>query len=226
MNHLISIECCPMDTVNEINLQYEIIDRNTEIYNKLIVKCDSIRTKMNNLKDDSNKMKLLKVRALKYGQLLSVSHTIALDANKLIEIFKIPTFIEYTNRFLSEGKSVVIYVNFIETIDTIVEQLGIECGIHNNKTHKENTDTIFNFITDKCRVIICTVQFANIGGFMFTDTTNGKFPRAVIISGIVPFNTLRKICREGCKTPTTQVIIFCGETAEETIYNKLKTMNS
>jgi hypothetical protein len=215
-----------MDNINEINLQYEIIERNTKLYNILIVKCDSIRTKMNNLTDDPDRMNILKIRALEYGKLLSISRNITLDANKLIEIFKIPIFIAYTNRFLSEGKSVVIYVNFIESIDKIIERLGIGSGIHNNKTHEENTDTIFNFITDKCRVIICTIRFANIGGFMFADTVNGNFPRAIIIPGIVPLNILHKICREGCKTSTTQIIMFCKETVEETIYNNLKIMNS
>lgn len=226
MNHLISLECISMDNINEIKFQYGIINRYTRSYNILFIKYNLIWTKLNNIKNNPQKVKqikLLKEHAFNYKQMLSTVRDNILRAKKRIEIFKVSTFVKYANRSLSEGKSVVIYVNFVESIDIIIEELGIGYGIHNGKTHEENTNAIFNFRLDKVKVIVCTVQFANIGGFMLADTVNGNFPRNVIISGAVLLDILHKICREGCKTPTMQTLMFCEGTVEEEIYNKMKT---
>lgn len=241
MEHTIIAECYAMQNTNEIISQYEIIKENNilsvdanEKLDLLWVEIDKIQEiikennllqvdsgKMQEIEEKLNEVSLLKNDVLKYGQISRIAYDRILCAKTLIEKLKIPEFIEQANKFLSVGKSVVIYVQFAKTLDILAKELNIDCVIYGKKTIKQIGKAIDDFQSDKSRIIICTIKYADAGGFVLNDI-NGKFPRASISSKIISKQVLGRICRAGSKTGTEQIIMFCKDSPEEKMHEKMK----
>ena len=150
-----------------------------------------------------------------------------LRARQKIELLKVQIFIEQTLKYLEYGKSVTIFVNFIETFDALSKQLKLN-NIEYAKVHgKQETDRdneIDKFMSNQVKVIICTIQTGSIG-INLHDTT-GRFPRVSLISpsfsSVDLIQTLGRIYRTGIQTPVLQKIIYCANTYEKIICQKVK----
>jgi hypothetical protein len=145
-------------------------------------------------------------------------------ARQRIEMLKIPCFINLTNEHIKENKSVVLFVNFTNTLKTLSEKLNTQCVIYGEQTLEERDANIDEFNMDKVRICICNIK-AGGAGISLNDTI-GNHPRVSIISPTWSaqdmIQVLGRLHRAKTKTPVQQRIIFCKGTVEDGVCVNIK----
>lgn len=142
-----------------------------------------------------------------------------LRARQHIELVKVPVITELANQYLDEGKSVVIFVNFKDTMDLLIAELGIKCHIRGGQTTAKRDHNIKLFQDNTERIIICMIQSGGVG--ISLHDTDGNYPRVSIISP--PWSAqeltqaLGRISRAGGKSKCLQKLIYCSGCIEERI---------
>ena len=140
-----------------------------------------------------------------------------------IELLKVPIFLELANDGLENNLSVAIFVNFHETLKILADKFNTTCVIHGKKTDKEREDNINSFQNNKSKLIICNIQSG--GKSISLHDTKGGHQRLTIISpsysSIDLIQTLSRCVRAEMKTPVIQKIIFCANTIEEKVCEKI-----
>lgn len=141
-----------------------------------------------------------------------------------LEIIRIPIILEQAEEAIDNGYSVVIFVNYNESMENIAYQLDADCFIHGDQSLEERQACIDDFQSNKKNVIIANIKAGGVG--VSLHDLHGK-PRMSIISptwsGQDLVQCLGRIHRAGAKTPAQQKIIFCANTYEETICEIIKT---
>ena len=150
---------------------------------------------------------------------------------RTVEMLKVPTFVEKTEDLFDEGKSVVIFVNFTETIETIKARLehsrsfrekNLIGYIYGERTQKQRDQDIDAFLADRKRVMLVNLACAESIGLH--DIT-GRYPRATLInpsfSAIKVLQSMGRCHRQGGRSKTIQFFIFASGTYEDTICNKI-----
>lgn len=127
-----------------------------------------------------------------------------------IEFRKVPIFIEQAQLYLDEGKSIVIFVNYLDTFHLLAEELGIKCKIYGAQTMEERQEAIDLFQSNQERIIICQIRAGGVG--ISLHDLKGDHPRVSLINfpdtATDLLQALGRIYRSGAKTPTLQRIIF------------------
>ena len=182
------------NTEEEIQAQYEIIYENME----------ELKGKAKN--DKENPL----VRTLR--------------AHQKIELLKIKTIVELANDFLHEGFSVVIFVNFTQTLKTLSKLLFTTCLIYGEQSDMERQTNIDLFQENKEKLILCNIKAGGVG--ISLHDVYGGHKRVSIISpcwsAIDLTQALGRIHRAGGKTKSLQRIVYCANTVEERIAEKLE----
>ena len=144
-------------------------------------------------------------------------------ARQKIELLKIPTFIDLTKQYLDNKFSIVIFVNFRKTLESLSKYLNTDCTIHGNQTISERENNINKFLENKEKVILCNIKAGGVG-INLQDKTGG-FPRISLISPTWSSTELKqclgRIHRADSKSSTLQRIICCSNTVEEKICDRL-----
>lgn len=134
-----------------------------------------------------------------------------------IELLKINTIANMATDYIKKNKSVVIFVNFTNTIMKLKERLNTNCIIWGLQNIQDRNKAIDDFCSDKSRVIICNIK-AGSEGISLHDT-HGKYPRVSIISPTWSaqdlLQALGRIHRAMGKTKCVQEVIYCKNTVEE-----------
>lgn len=145
-------------------------------------------------------------------------------SRQIIELLKIPSFCELINNHLENNFSVVIFVNFTETLNRLATIFKTKSLIHGNQDEKERTKIVDDFQANKTKLIIANIKAGGVG--ISLHDIHGNHPRVSIISPTWSaqdtIQTLGRIHRANGKTPTIQKFIFCAGTLEEHICEKLK----
>jgi hypothetical protein len=140
-------------------------------------------------------------------------------ARQAIEILKVPTFINLIQANRVRGKSVVLFVNFHETLELVARALNVTCVIHGKQTLAERNAAVADFQANRARIILCNIHAGGVG--ISLHDLHGEHPRASIISPTWSaqdfVQCLGRIDRAGTKTCTVQKIIFCAGTVEKRI---------
>lgn len=193
----ISVEPYSMGKTTETNIQHE--------YETIFKAMDELKGKV--AKDRGNI--LVKV----------------LRAQQKIELLKIPTFVELVKEYLSQNFSVVIFVNFTQTLKSLSDLLFTKCLIYGEQSDVERQFNIEEFQADRQRIIICNIKAGGVG--ISLHDINGKHKRVSIISpcwsAIDLAQALGRIHRAGSKSKALQRIIYCDNTIENNIADKLRT---
>jgi len=147
-----------------------------------------------------------------------------LRARQQIELLKIPIFVELAEDMLAENNSVVIIVNFTQTLELLAKKLNTKCVIHGSQTAQEREKNIADFQSDKERVIILNIRSGGVG--VSLHDLNGNHPRFSLISpswsaqDIV--QAVGRVWRAGGKSHSIQKIVYCANTVEEDICETMK----
>jgi hypothetical protein len=146
-------------------------------------------------------------------------------ARQRIEMLKIPCFIKLTEEHIAENKSVVLFVNFTDTLTTLSEKLNTKCLIYGEQTLDERDANIDAFNKDKVRICICNIKSGGCG--ISLHDTVGLYPRVAIISPTWSaqdlIQVLGRIHRAKTKTKVRQRIIYCKDTVEDGVCKNVKS---
>jgi hypothetical protein len=149
---------------------------------------------------------------------------VIMKARRRAEMLKIPLFQEMTEDLYDEGKSVVIFLNFTESIVALTERLeknpklkGKIGFIYGEQNIKERWKDIQNFQADKIRILICNLKAGGVS--VSLHDLNGKYPRASLMSpsfsAIDMHQALGRIHRQGGLTRCYQRIVYAAGCIEE-----------
>jgi hypothetical protein len=152
------------------------------------------------------------------------SMVIMLRARQQAELIKVPLFVEMAEDALQDGMSVVIFVNFSETVRALSKRLNTNCVVWGENKGRERDVYIADFQSDKNRVIIVNIKAGGAG--LSLHDLNGNYPRLSLISPTPSAVDLRqalgRVWRDGGKTKSLQKIIFAANTVEEEVCEKVK----
>jgi len=152
------------------------------------------------------------------------SLVVQLRARQKCELIKVPLFVELAEEALENGMSIVLFMNFKDSIDALAERLKTKCIIDGRNKPKERQSNIDDFQNDKKRVIIVNAQAGGAG--ISLHDLNGKYPRMALISpsysAIILKQCLGRVHRDGSKTKALQRIVFVANTVEEEVCEKVK----
>lgn len=147
-----------------------------------------------------------------------------LRAHQKIELLKIPLFIELTKDFINEGKSIVIFVNFTQTLKTMAKMLDTNCLVFGEQTAEQREANLNDFQDNIEKIIICNIKAGSTG--LSLHDLKGGHPRISLISptfnAVELIQAFGRIHRAGAKTKSLQRIIYIANTVEERIAEKLE----
>lgn len=145
--------------------------------------------------------------------------TAILRARQKIELEKVPLFIEMIEDGMENGMSVVVFLNFTETLNAISKRLNTKCIVNGIVKDDDRQRNIDNFQSDKERIIL--VNIAAGGAGLSLHDLNGKYPRLSLISPSYSAVQMRqatgRVWRDGAKSKSVQKIVFVSNTVEEKV---------
>lgn len=148
-----------------------------------------------------------------------------------LEMLKVPIFMDLTREGLESGYAIVIFVNYLETLNYLcyhlkeeAEEYGGISLVMGGQTIEERHANVNDFQQNKKRIIICMMQAGGVG--ISLHDLHG-IPRMSIISpswnSIDVKQSLGRIHRAGSKTPAIQKLVYVAKTYEEEICKLIKT---
>lgn len=168
-------------------------------------------------------------------KLHDVSQALArlIRARQKAEMLKVPLFLELALEALESGYSVVIFVNYVDTLENLHKDLTKYNPqvIRGGQSLEDRDANIQAFQSNRSKVIIAMCQAGNVG--ISLHDKHGGHPRMSIISptwsGQDMKQVLGRIHRAGSKSPAIQKIVYVAKTYEEEICalikNKLKNID-
>jgi superfamily II DNA or RNA helicase len=156
---------------------------------------------------------------------------VMMEARRKAELCKVPLFVEMAEDLYDEGKSIVLFVNFADTVDAIVKRLNKISKFKNNvgfivggQTDKQRVDDINAFQADNKRVLVVNIAAGGTG--VSLHDLNGKYPRASIISPNWSAYNMRqalgRVWRLEGKTKSYQRIVYAAKCIEENICHRVQ----
>lgn len=143
--------------------------------------------------------------------------TLMLRASQKSERCKVPLLMDMTEDLLDEGKSVVIFVSFRETMDSLCEKFPEASIIIGGQKEADRDNEIEKFQQDLNRVALVMIQAGGVG--VSLHDTHGKHPRVSLItpnfSAEKMKQALGRIHRAGAKSKSIQRILYAAGTVEE-----------
>lgn len=178
---------------------------------------DKVQKLLEVINDALEDLKKKELRAEALGKIIR--------ARQKIEMYKVPIFVDLAEEALDNGYSVVIFVNYKDTMYTLAHHLKCDTLIHGDQNLDERQSCIDDFQANKRKVLIAIMQAGGVG--ISLHDIHGGHPRMSLISPTWTGQDMKqafgRIHRAGSKTPAMQRVIFCAKTYEETICNIIKT---
>lgn len=144
-------------------------------------------------------------------------------ARQETELLKVPFLVDYTSDLVEEGKSVVIFVNYTQTLQELCLRLKTTCTIHGGNNATKNESNRQAFEDNDEHVIICNVAAAREG--IDLHDKHGVRPRVALITPDDNAQNLKqalgRVWRAG-GTPSTQYIIYAADTIEEEVCENVR----
>ncbi len=141
-----------------------------------------------------------------------------------IEALKVKSFLELIQDFRDNGYSVVVFTNYLDTLNLLENKLNTGCLIHGQQTLAERDLAVDSFQNNTKDVILCQIQAGGVG--ISLHDIHGGHPRVALISPTWSAQDLvqafGRIYRANGKTPCLQRVIFCANTIEEEIAENLQ----
>ncbi len=150
--------------------------------------------------------------------------TVILRERQKTELLKIPLFVEMIEEGIEDGMSVVVFVNFTETLRAISDRLNIKCIFDGKTDDKERQKNVDDFQSGKERVIL--VNVASGGAGLSLHDIHGLNPRLALISpsysAVLMRQATGRVWRDNSKSKSVQKIVFVAKTVEEQVCDKVR----
>ena len=150
--------------------------------------------------------------------------TLNMRYRQLTEHLKVDLLGSLTNDYLENRKSVVLFVNYTETLFELLKKFPKACCIHGGQTRKgERTAEIARFQSDKSRIMIANIRAGGVG--VSLHDLNGKYGRVSLICPTYSAQDLIQGCgrihRNGGMSTSLQRIIYAKDTVEVEMCRKV-----
>jgi superfamily II DNA or RNA helicase len=154
-----------------------------------------------------------------------IGFVIGMRERQKIELLKVPIFVELVEEYMENNFSVVIFVNFTETLEMLAKELKTKCVVYGEQTLQQRLKNIEDFVEDKQRIIICNVHTG--GDSISLNDKYGRFRRVALISptwsSIKLIQACGRISRTDSKTPSLNKIVYANTKHEKIMCNKIKS---
>jgi superfamily II DNA or RNA helicase len=170
---------------------------------------------------------------IEHGTVEDSEHVLTkiLRARQLAEAFKIPDLVEMAEDLTLEGKSVVIFVNFSDSVQTLCQNLNCD-RIQGGQSVEERQEAIDRFQNDEKHILVANIA-AGGTGISLHDTKGNRQRVSIICPSFSAKNhlqTLGRIHRNGAKSDAIQKVVIAHDSIEEvvmdSITNKIKNLNT
>jgi hypothetical protein len=149
--------------------------------------------------------------------------TVQLRARQRVELLKVPSFCHMAEDAMAEGMSVIVILNFEDSLQAVAKRLKTTSIIHGGQDddHREQVRSMFD--SDEENLIVMNIKAGGIG--ISLHGTSDSRPRLVLISpsfsGIDLKQALGRAWRAG-GARSVQKIIFAAGTIEEDACDKVR----
>lgn len=154
----------------------------------------------------------------------SSEFTAILRMRQQTELVKVPLFIEMIENGIEDGMSIVLFINFTETLNSIAKRLQTKCIFDGKVGDKERQQSVDDFQADKERVILVNIQSGGAG--LNLNDIHGKYPRLALISpsysAVLMRQATGRVWRDSSRTKSIQKIVFVAGTIEEQVCENVK----
>ncbi len=175
-------------------------------------------------KEMDRELTLLRVKSKSTKESQINSMVIQLRARQKAELIKVPLLVDMAEEAIESGMSVVIFLNFSESIKALSKRLKTNCIVWGENKGNERQKNIDDFQADKQRIILVNVKAGGAG--LSLHDLNGQYSRMSLISPTPSAVDLRqalgRIHRDGAKSKALQKIVFVANTEEELTCEKVK----
>lgn len=147
-----------------------------------------------------------------------------LRARQLAEAAKVPDIVDMVLDSVREGNSVVVFVNFTDTLKALQAALPDCAVVSGGQSGVDREREVERFQNDRCRVMVANSAAGGVG--VSLHDMHGNHPRVSLVSP--SFNLkeytqmLGRIHRAGAKSPALQRVLVASGTIEEKIVGKLE----
>jgi superfamily II DNA or RNA helicase len=169
----------------------------------------------------SNMKKELKVLDIK-GKTDDSEMAIRTRALQRSEILKIPLMEEMIKEGIDAGMSVVVFLNYSDSIDALAKRFNTDC-IYDGRNEKIRHKFIEAFQNNTQQLLITNSAAAKEG--LNIGDEHGGHPRLALISPTYSVRILKQILgrihRENSKTKSVQKIIYAANTQEDNVVDNV-----
>lgn len=147
------------------------------------------------------------------------------SCRQFVELHKAKHFINEAEDLVDQGYSVVIFVNFTDTLDYLAGHLTKHelSLIYGGQTEYLRQAAIDAFVTNKTKILVTNIKAGGIG--LSLHDTDGNHPRVSLISppesAIDLIQCLGRIRRVGMRSPAVNRILFAAESIEERVFRNV-----
>jgi len=150
--------------------------------------------------------------------------TIRLRNRQIIELLKTDLFIELANDGVESGMSVIVFLNYSESIDVLSTALNTKCIFDGRLNDEVRNENLRKFQDNTENIILINLKAGNVGLNM--PDLDGNHPRLTLISpddsAVVIKQCLGRAVRENSKSKTIQKIVLANNTIEVNVVNNLQ----
>lgn len=150
--------------------------------------------------------------------------TAILRAREKTELIKVPLIVDMVNEGIEQGMSIVVFVNFTDTLHALSKRLNTQCIFDGKTSDKVRQQNVDNFQDDRERIILVNLQSGGSG--LSLHDLHGVYPRLALISpsysAVLMRQVTGRIWRDNAKTKSLQKIIFVSGTVEEQVCENVK----
>jgi superfamily II DNA or RNA helicase len=147
-----------------------------------------------------------------------------LRARQLAEFQKVPALVEMIEDYTAQGRSVVVFVNFRDTLARLFDEFSQASTIYGGQDATDRQMAIEAFQRNETSVCLSMVQAGGVA--VSLHDLEGDHPRVALIcpgwSAVELIQALGRIHRNGGKTPCLQKLIFAEGTVEQIVQRKVK----
>lgn len=152
-----------------------------------------------------------------------------LRARQEVELLKVPIFVSLTKDAIDQGLTVLIFVNFRQTLVELCKRLDTDCYIDGTQTGPKGAEqrerNRLRIQNDEARVMVGINEAAGVGIDLHDIT--GKHPRLGLGSAPWSAKTVKQLVgrprRAGAKSKSLFRFIFANGTVENRLHAKLSS---
>ena len=165
------------------------------------------------VKENKNKLK---------NETFSISQKLKMNLRRNIETLRLIKLANEVVTLVEEGKSVVVFTQFVESVNVLLRQLEDfkdiirVCSVHGKMPQRERNDAIMGFQKNIKNVMICTIASMSEG--VSLHDLNGDYPRVSLVCPTYNATHFKqamgRIYRANSKSVAHVIGVYCNHKIE------------